>query len=170
MEEVEPPPQPGLSLVHLHDSPAALSASTSRDFQPRWWEGGCIVEEEIPPSWQLSKDGEDTAEVGVEEGNDDTDKGNDGAEDTGKIVEEGNDGADDGSHHTFHLATEHLELLFDIRQPQDKQEHGQRTIHRRLDMLFEALSDAPSQAQCPTCKQKFVSAYIVYGCLGSPKA
>jgi hypothetical protein len=121
------------------------------------------VEEEIPPSWQLSKDGEDTSEVGAEEGND-------GAEDTGKIIEEGNDGVDDGSHHTFHLATEHLELLFDIRQWQDEQEHDQRTIHQRLDLLFEALSDAPSQAQCPTCKQKFVLAYTVYGCPGSPKA
>jgi hypothetical protein len=171
VEEVEPPPQPGPSLVHLHESPATLSPSTSRDFQPRWWEGGCIVEEEIPPSWQLTKDGEDTGEAGAEEGNDGADKGNDGAEDTGKIVvKEGNDGADDGSHHTFHLAAEHLELLFDIRQWQDEQEHGQRTIHQRLDLLFEALSDAPSQAQCPTCKQKFVPTYTVYGCPGSPKA
>jgi hypothetical protein len=75
VEEVELPSQPGPSLVHLHKSPETLSPSTSRDFQPRWWEGGCIVEEEIPPSWQLSKDGEDTGEAGADGGNDGADKG-----------------------------------------------------------------------------------------------
>jgi hypothetical protein len=44
------------------------------------------VEEEIPPSWQLTRDGLDTGEVGAEEGNDRDDDGNDGVEDTGKVV------------------------------------------------------------------------------------
>lgn len=70
----------------------------------------------------------------------------------------------------YHLAVEHLEILFDIQQRQDEQVHGQRTIHQRLDLLFETLSDAPSQAQCPTCKQKFVPVYTTQGHPGSPKA
>jgi hypothetical protein len=153
LDDVEPPsaPQPGPSLVKMEGSPprASLpSPSTSHDFQPRWWEGGCIVEEEIPPSWQLTGDGENPITT----------------EDTGK------DGGEEGSHYTYHLAAEHLELLFDIRQRQDEQVHGQRTIHQRLDLLFEALSDAPPQAQCPTCKQKFIPVYTAHGHPGSPKA
>jgi hypothetical protein len=115
VEEIEPPPQLGPSCgsqpLHL----PRLSASLVRR--------GLHCGGGDPPSWQLSKEGEDTGEAGAEEDNggaEDTgeagaDKGNDSAENTGKIAEEGNDGADDGSHHTFHLAAEHLELLFDIR-------------------------------------------------------
>jgi hypothetical protein len=79
VEDIEPPPQPSPSLVQLQGSLATLSPSTSHDFQPRWWEGGCIVEEEIPPSWQLTGDGKDTGKVGAEEGNDEANDGNDGA-------------------------------------------------------------------------------------------
>jgi hypothetical protein len=60
------------------------------------------VEEEIPPSWQLTGDGQETGKVDAEEGNDKDDDGNDGAEDTSKVsAEEGNDDVDDGSHHTL---------------------------------------------------------------------
>jgi hypothetical protein len=52
------------------------------------------VEEEISPSWQLTGDGENPIT----------------AEDTGK------DAGEEGSHHTYHLVAEHLELLFDIEQ------------------------------------------------------
>jgi hypothetical protein len=44
------------------------------------------VEEEIPPSWKLTKDGENT----------------------------GTNGDEEVSHHTYLLAAEHLEFLFDI--------------------------------------------------------
>jgi hypothetical protein len=84
------------------------SPSSSQDFQPHWWEGGCIVEEEIPPRWKLTEGGENPIT----------------AEDTGT------DDREEGSHYTYHLAAEHLELLFDIRQWQDEQVHGQRTIHQ----------------------------------------
>jgi hypothetical protein len=50
------------------------------------------VEEEIPPKWQLLKEGENTSTEGGEK----------------------------SSHHTHYLAAEHLELLFDIRQRQDE--------------------------------------------------
>jgi hypothetical protein len=46
--------QLGPSLELKKESPSA----SIPDFQPRRWEGGCIVEEEIPPSWQVSEDGE----------------------------------------------------------------------------------------------------------------
>jgi hypothetical protein len=52
------------------------------------------VEEEIPPRWQLLEAGENPITV----------------EDLGT------DGGEKDSHHTYHLAVKHLELLFDIRQ------------------------------------------------------
>jgi hypothetical protein len=82
----------------------------------------------------------------------------------------GTDGGEEGSHYTYHLAAEHLELLFDIRQQKDEQVHGQKTIHQGLDLLFEAFSDAPTQARYPTCKQKFIPVYTTHGHPGSPMA
>lgn len=116
--------QSGPSLELKKESPSA----SVPDFQPRQWEGGCIVEEEIPPSWQVLEDGENI----------------------------------------HYLAKEHLELLFDIRQRQDEQAQGQRIINQRLDFLFEAFSDAPRSASCPTCKQKYVPAFTSNGRPGSP--
>jgi hypothetical protein len=106
------------------------------------------VEEEIPPSWQLTDAREDPI----------------AGEDTGT------DEGEEGSHFAYHLAAEHLELLFDIWQRQDEHVHGQRAINQRLDLLFEAFSEAPMQARCPTCKNKSVPAYTSHGHLGSPMA
>jgi hypothetical protein len=103
------------------------------------------VEEEIPPSWQVLEEGAKAEDAGTE-------------------------GDEKGSHHTHYLAVEHLELLFDIRQRQDEQVHGQRIINQRLDLLFEAFSDAPMPARCPTCKQKFVPTFTSHGHPGSPLA
>jgi hypothetical protein len=106
------------------------------------------VEEEIPPSWQLTGAGKDST----------------AAEDTGM------DKGEESSHSAYHLAEEHLELLFDIRQRQDEQVHGQGIINQRLDLLFEAFTDAPAQARCPTCKQRFTPTYTSHGYPGSPMA
>jgi hypothetical protein len=87
---------PGPSPVNKTGSPSktCLPSLPVPEFQPRWWEGGCIVEEEIPPRWQLLEAGENPITV----------------EDLGT------DGGEKDSHHTYHLAVKHLELLFDIRQ------------------------------------------------------
>jgi hypothetical protein len=84
--------QPGPSLGNKTGTPSTtcLPSPSASDFQPHCWEGGCIVEDEIPPSWQFLEEG-----VNI-----------------------------------HYLAEEHLELLFDIRQRQDEQAHGQRIINQ----------------------------------------
>jgi hypothetical protein len=54
LKHIGPPysSQPGPSLELKEDSPSIP------DFQPHRWEVGCIVEEDIPPSWQVSEDRE----------------------------------------------------------------------------------------------------------------
>lgn len=126
LQHARPPSssQPDPSLDFKKESPSA----SVPDFQPRRWEGGCIVEEEIPPSWQVLEDVENI----------------------------------------HYLAKEHLELLFDIRKRQDEQAQGQRIINQCLDLLFEAFSDAPRSASCPTCKEKYVPTFTSNGRPGSP--
>jgi len=84
----------GSSLVNKTGSPSktCLPSLPVPNFQPRWWEGGCIVEEEIPPRWQLLEAGENpfTAE------------------------DPSIDGREKDSHHTYHLAVKNLDLLFDF--------------------------------------------------------
>jgi hypothetical protein len=83
------------------------------------------VEEEIPPSWQLIDAGKESTAT------------------EGNVIGKGYE----RSHFSNHLVEEHLELLFDICQQQDEHVHGQGVINQRLDMLLEALTDAPEQAQ-----------------------
>jgi hypothetical protein len=98
--------------------------------EPSYGDESCQVEEEIPPSWQL----EGTDKETIAAGDDETSNG------------------EEASHFANHLAKEHLELLFKIRQRQDDQMHCQGVMSQRMDILFEALIDAPTQSRCPTCR------------------
>jgi hypothetical protein len=75
-----------------------------------------MVEEEIPPSWQV----EENTVIASED----------------KEVEWPLLCAN-------RLSEEHLQLIFEIRQKQDDQLHSQRILGQRLDILFDALADAP---------------------------
>jgi hypothetical protein len=65
------------------------------------------------------------------------------------------------------LTEEHLQLIFEIRQKQDDQMHSQRILDQRMDILFDALADAPVRTRCPTCGQWFTPVYNIHGQPGS---
>jgi hypothetical protein len=50
---------------------------------------------------------------------------------------------------------EHLELLFDLRGQMADQVHRGTLMSQRLDMLYDAFSNAPAGQRCPTCAQPF---------------
>jgi hypothetical protein len=114
--------------------------------EPYYGDGSCQVEEEIPPSWQLENMAGTDKEI-IAGGDDETGKEEEALP----------------QHFSNHLAEEHLELLFEIRQRQDDQMHCQGVISQRMDIMFEALTDAPTQARCPTCRQRFTPAYTIHG-------
>jgi hypothetical protein len=108
----------------------------------------CMVEEEIPPRWQLEDNTTTANEITTEV--------------DGKEEEE-----EQPQHFANHLTKEHLQLLFEIRQKQDDQMHSQSIIGQRMDILFDALTDAPARAICPTCGQRFTLVYTIHGQPGS---
>jgi hypothetical protein len=65
------------------------------------------------------------------------------------------------------LTEEHLQLIFEIRQKQDDQMHSQRILGQRMDIMFDALADAPARTRCPTCGQRFTPVYNIHGQPGS---
>jgi hypothetical protein len=91
--------------------------------------GSCMVEEEIPPSWQVE---EHTMSIGEDKE------------------------AEPPLLCANRLLEEHLQLIFEIRQKQDDQLHSQAHPRQRMDILFDALVDAPVRTRCPTCGQKFI--------------
>jgi hypothetical protein len=54
------------------------------------------------------------------------------------------------------FSPEQLELIFDIRGYMADQLHRDTLINNRIDMLFDAFSNAPAKQRCPTCAQPFV--------------
>jgi hypothetical protein len=100
-----------------------------------------MVEEEIPPSWQVEENTVVTSE--------------DKEEERPQLC-------------ANRLTEEHLQLIFEIRQKQDDQLHSQRILGQRLDILFDALADAPARTRCPTCGQKYTPVYNIHGRPSSP--
>ena len=86
------------SEVRLPTASSLLSPPVLKPGEPYYGDGHCIMEEKIPPSWQSTDAGKDPT----------------AAEDIG--MEKG----EESSHSTYHLAKEHLELLFDICQRCDE--------------------------------------------------
>jgi hypothetical protein len=61
------------------------------------------------------------------------------------------------------LSNDHLQLIFDMRRILEEQTQNQRTLSQRMDLLFDALSDAPEKTRCLTCEQKFFFIYNTDG-------
>jgi hypothetical protein len=100
------------------------------------------VEEEIPPSWQMENQSttmDADLEMDVE------------------LMEE------PPQLTPLQLSDEHLQLIFEMRQKLDDQAHIQRILGQRMDLLFDAMTEAPTNKRCPTCGQKFVPAYNTHG-------
>jgi hypothetical protein len=51
---------------------------------------------------------------------------------------------------------EHLELMFDLRSQMVDQVHRGTLMSQRIDMLYDAFSNAPAGQRCPTCAQPYV--------------
>jgi hypothetical protein len=80
-----------------------------------------MVEEEIPPSWQV----EENMVIASE----------DKEVEWPQLCEN-------------HLMKEHLPIIFEIWQKQDDKLHSQRILDQRLDILFNALVDSPARTRC----------------------
>jgi hypothetical protein len=61
-----------------------------------------------------------------------------------------------------HLTKEHLQIIFEIWQKQDDQLHSQHILGQRLDILFDALVDAPARTRCQMCGQKYTLVYNIH--------
>nr|ABK23844.1 unknown [Picea sitchensis] len=105
-----------------------------------------MVEEEIPPSSQLENNAGTTETIKTRADNE-------------AIKEE----EDQPQHFANRLMEEHLQLLFEIRKKQDDQVHSQSILNQQMDILFDALTDAPVRAKCPTCSQEFTLVYTIHG-------
>jgi hypothetical protein len=51
---------------------------------------------------------------------------------------------------------DHLALLFDLRGQMENQVHHGTLMGQRMDMLYDAFSNAPPGWRCPTCAQFFI--------------
>jgi hypothetical protein len=107
---------------------------------------GCIVEEEAP--WQSMDIPFDAGDAQGDE----------------KQTEERSGGQDDEKHsvpfdggdmHGFLSREEHLSLLFELRGHMADLEHRAHIMGQRLDVLFDAHSDAPTRRKCPLCAQSY---------------
>jgi hypothetical protein len=100
------------------------------------------VEEEIPPSWKMEIPSTTTdADLEMD----------------AELMEEPPPPT------PLRLPDEHLQLIFELRQKLDDQAHIQRILGQRMDLLFDAMTEAPTSKRCPTCGHKFVPAYNAHG-------
>jgi hypothetical protein len=61
------------------------------------------------------------------------------------------------------LTDEHLQLIFELGQKLDDQAHIQQILGHRMDLLFDAMMEAPTSKRCPTSGQKPIPAYNAHG-------
>jgi hypothetical protein len=71
--------------------------------------------------------------------------------------EAGSEVAEDvgGSMHNLLIRDEHLALMIDIRGHLSDLEYRALLMGQRMDMLFDAFSNAPAKRRCPLCVQDF---------------
>jgi hypothetical protein len=51
------------------------------------------------------------------------------------------------------FSEDHLQLIFEMRREMADQLQSQSALSRRLDLLFDSLSNEPAKSHCPTCCQ-----------------
>jgi hypothetical protein len=117
-----------------------------------------MVEEEIPPSWQVETPL--TTMASVDADRDEVDAGN-----AVEAVEEMDaDMTEEPPPPTpIRFAEEHLQLIFELRQKMDDHAHIQKFLGQCLDLLMDAMTVAPASKRCPTRGQFFVPAYNAQG-------
>jgi hypothetical protein len=60
-----------------------------------------------------------------------------------------------GSMHGSLIRDEHLALMFDLHGHLSDLEHRALLMGQRMDMFFDAFSNAPAKQKCPLCAQAF---------------
>jgi hypothetical protein len=106
-------------------------------------QGSCMVEEEIPPSWltewiaRNTTPGLDMEEIPPTAFDMDTTPH---ADTDGKIEQP--------LPNPHHFSDDHLQLIFDMRRSLEDQTHNQSILSRRMDLLFDSLSDVPEKTRC----------------------
>jgi hypothetical protein len=86
------------------------------------------VEEEIPPSWQVATPTTTMDAVDAD------------LEMDADLMEEPPPPT------PIRLPDEHLQLIFELRQKMDDQAHIQQILGQRMDLLFDAMMEAPAGA------------------------
>jgi hypothetical protein len=104
---------------------------------------GCIIEEELPEQDMVL-----SAATGEAQGDEQQ-----ADERNGGQVDRMPDVRDDM--HGFLGSEEHLSLVFELRGHMADLEHRALVMGQRLDVLFDAYSDAPDRRKCPLCAQSF---------------
>jgi len=137
---------PPMGMCHTLD-PYFLAPPVVKPGNKYYGDGSWKVEKEIPLRWQL----DNLTGTGMDF-NTEVDK------EIGKEEEE-----DQPHHFSNHLAKKHLQILFDIRKKQEDQVHSQNVINQRMNILFQALSDAPVSAIYLMSSQQFTPAYTIHG-------
>ena len=104
---------------------------------------GCIIEEEFPEQDMATS----AAAGGAQDDEQQADERN------GWQVDRTPDAGDDM--HGFLCSEGHLSLVFEFRGHMVDLEHRALVMGQRLDVLFDAYSDAPARRKCPLCAQSF---------------
>ena len=66
------------------------------------------------------------------------------------------------------LSNDHLQLIFDMRRSLEEQTQTQCTLSRRMDLLFDALSNVPKKTPCLTYEQRLLFTYNIDGSSSLP--
>jgi hypothetical protein len=79
--------------------------------------------------------------------------------------EAGSEAAEDvgGSMHNSLIRDEHLAMMIDIRGHLADLEYRALLLGQRMDMLFDAFSNAPAKRRCPLCAQAFAIPAFQHG-------
>jgi hypothetical protein len=155
-EEIPPLAQQPLEAPH---EPSFITRPQGRPME----QGSCLVEEEIPPSWLAEWIAKNSSPKLDEE---DTPLADFDMDTTPPVEADGKIEHPMPNPHRF--SDDHLQLIFDMRRSLEDQTQNQRTLSRRMDLLFDALSDVPEKTRCPTCGQKFIFTYDTDGRPGLP--
>jgi hypothetical protein len=115
--------------------------------------GGCVVEEEIPPSWLKNWTAWNVPSTEF----DATTTQHEATVVSTKQV----------SLNPHCFSKDHLQLIFEMRRNLEDQLYNQSILSRRMDLMFDSLSSAPTQQRCPTCSELFVFTYSHDGGSGS---
>jgi hypothetical protein len=121
--------------------------NTNPSAHPTMAPGGCVVEEEIPPSWLkdwTTRNVPTTTEVTHWLAMEETPPTDFDA--TTTQHEEMVGSVEQTSLNPHHFSDDHLQLIFEMHRNMEDQLHNQSILSRHMDLLFDSLSSAPPRS------------------------